>query len=61
MFMFFAESRHVRNLKLSFKQPLKLRIRMSKSDACDVTYHSRNFELETSSRKKCVNDDVKRD
>ena len=30
---------------------------MSKSDACDVTYHSRNFELETSSRKKWVNDD----
>ena len=29
---------------------------MSKSDAYDVTFASRNFELETSSRKKCVND-----
>ena len=29
---------------------------MSRSDANDVTYHSRNFELETSSRKKCVDD-----
>ena len=29
---------------------------MSKSDAYDITYHSRNFELETSSLTKCLDD-----